>query len=58
MYNQTLATTTAVCTIPATGYCNTYVTTTETTYNYFDLLILLFLPIMTFVIIGIFKKRK
>lgn len=58
MYNQTISTTTEICTVPDTAYCNTWVKTTETTYQYFDMLILIFILITPFVLIRFFKTKK
>jgi len=60
MYNQTISTTTEVCLLESTNgnYCENWQINTEKTFNYFDLIIYLLLPIITFVMIGFFRKRK
>lgn len=56
MYNQSLSTTTEICTVPDNGYCNTKVITTEITYQYFDLLYLILKFTIGFSIVFLFLR--
>lgn len=59
-YNQTLKTSTTTCLTADTGYCAESLTTTETTYYYFDVIYLIFKIALAFWVIFylIGKKRK
>lgn len=54
MYNQTISTTT----YEYDGSGLLLQTNTETTYNYFNLIILLLLPLTTWIVMRFFKKQK
>jgi len=57
-YNQKIETATTTCLIPDTGYCAESLTTTETTYQYFDVIYLLFKITMAFVIIFLLSNKR
>jgi len=57
MYNQTLSTTTEICLTPDTGFCAEWQKTTETTYQYFDLIIYILIAIIPFAVIALFKRK-
>ena len=57
-YNQTLVSTTEICVTSGTTYCEEWLKTEEITYNSFNLLVYLLLPIITFVLIGFLEEKE